>query len=364
MDLTNKIFPSYNPLYYGDDDCYKIAADENGEIVLIKDLITLCLSKPSCPDESCLEYERSLYELVNILSDLQGGEYYYEEELNHLLESANDLINYINSFTDVLNLPFINEDNIISPDIIYDSQDKIVMNHLERWYRPKFNDYFKVLFKSGDITNAAYCYPISKVIDEISEDSYFVLLDEIDFCDKKYPSISDKIDYNLPANIKFIEKFYSDLIGADKKSIFIDLNKAEYSPEEINILIGNVNGKNKIEFNNSIIELYGMIGSAHICQTIQKGNNSFENLINEAKFKFPTNKYNCVIKKNNIGLKADWEFEDLAKDGLITEEFADLKYTGNSIYNASHFNILIKTMRKLKGLPPIDFNKRYVILNY
>ena len=372
MEPTNKIFPKYKPYEYDPDNTRIIAADENGEIVLMSgDLLQLDLNPGGYhrADECTIEYEVCLRNLVNILSKFYNGEYYYEEELNDLIKNANNLILMINSEIETVNLPLINENNIMSPNIIYDAADDIVMYYLDRC-RPEFDDYFKVLFKTdygyGPITNADYCYPISKVIDELPEDSCFLLLEDIIYCCNGYPSISNKINYNLPANIKFIEKFYGDLENVNNNATIINLDKEKFSSEEINILIGNENGKDKIEFNNSIIRFRTGFGSHDISleQKYEKGNNSFENLINKAKFIFPTTICDCrVTKFENGDLYAFWDFEALYNAGLISEKFYDLKYSGNGLTHKNSLIKFINGMRKLKGLPVIDFKKHYFVID-
>lgn len=376
MHLTNKIFPVYTQGRSWNSS-YKIAADENGEICIV-DLITLDTNFEGTGCSESIDEEEDLRKLSNILdtlwSDAPEG-----DELHDLLKEANNLIPMINEIFPNLNLPLVSEDDRECFHVFNDSIDKILIYKLKK-RTPKFNDYFETVFyyycqygtESATSANAAYCYPISKVIDEIPEDSTFELLSDIE-AHHHYPLISNKIDYNLPANIKFIEKFYGEDLLNTNNGIVVPLNVKRFSNEEINLLIGSKdNAKYRIEFNDSLIGLdhdcYDYGKNMQLFQRYVKKEPISEEFISKAKFIFPTTKYECRIDSHYTfyeghTLTAYWDVESLIDAGLFSEKFYCIKYGGASLPNSPKIQGLINKMRKLKGLPPIDFNKRYAILN-
>ena len=360
-------FPSFG--VWGNDKLgeneFIIDVDENGEICILLDHF----------NEYKLKDEK--FDLSDILED---------SELD--INKFNKQLEQINEIYPGLDLPLL-EDNF---DLNYNSELKIeeeytcksLMYFLKQDIRPRFSDYFETIFdhavRSERCLEAAYYYPISKVINELPNDAHFsIIIDRVlfEYASDSLCKLTSNFDPKNRNNIEFIEKFCGEYtleqMKLDEKVLLhkaVSLTNKNFNASDVQILIesydnahqakpiwanDNVYGYSEIEIIDSDL-VY--IESGYIKDV------DFFDFINNLKTEFPPNeelRFKMQIKGKFIELS--WQMLRLLDKGLLKKKHLSYMNGGihGTIENNKYNQDIINRIREIKGLPSIDFNKKYYV---
>ena len=364
------ILPNFG--YHAEDNgdpTYYIDADENGELCIV-DVFN----------------EHDLYKEIN-LCDITD-------------KMDNNDIQNLNDCYPGLNLPLLKEEdhNRDSYQIDKKYQCIAILYFLKKKLSPSFSDYFISLFEYCQLAEgrlgAGYFYPVSKIMNSLPKKANFITIgetgayffDDIDGRISKeyanYCKLTGNFNPNKPANEKFIKKFYV----ADKydNDLYLELlvkekilnREAALLTDKVfnqNAIAALIDGNDRAHQAVPIWAKNGTNGESRIAifnnNLVYEETSSIEgidpyNFVFRLKTEFPPDDelgFNMQVTSKYVYIR--WQVSRLLDKGLLKKKH--LKYMNieniNSIPNNGYNQDIINRIREIKGLPSIDFSKKYYV---